>query len=79
MAKYDTVAGQVTPSNEFAQLIEKLRQCEEHAYMLGHLYKMQGDWHRGQGFLAVGEMFKMTVVNVTNLATGKLRKEGGFR
>lgn len=63
----------------FSRLLANLRLCEEAAYVLGHYHKAQDDFEKGQGFLAVGEMFKMTILNITNLATGSLRKAGGFK
>lgn len=71
---YETRAGVVSEADTFAQLLEHLRLAEEGAYMLGHLYKAQGDDMRGQGFLAIGEMFKLTQINVTKLATANTRK-----
>lgn len=70
-----------TKDEVFTSLLENLRLAEEAAYMLGHLYKSQeaSDFNYGQGFLAVGEMLKMTQINVTNLATKGLRSKGGFR
>ena len=68
-----------TEAEVYSALLEHIRLCEEAAYILGHFYKAQDDFSRGQGFLAVGEMFKMTSINVTNLATKSLRVEGGLR
>ena len=63
----------------YTRLLEHLRLGEEAVYILGHYYKSQDDFSRGQGMLAVGEMLKMTQINVTNLATRGLRTKGGFR
>ena len=63
----------------FTHMLEQIRLAEEAAYILGHYYKAQDDFEKGQGFLAVGEMFKMTQINVTNLATKRLRQAGGFK
>ena len=68
-----------TEADIFSRLLERLRLIEEGCYVLGHFYKANDDWEKGQGFLAVGEMFKMTQINVTNLATKSIRAEGGFR
>lgn len=56
-------------SEIFVHLLEMLRLSEEAAYILGHYYKAQDDFNRGQGFLALGEMFKMTQKSVTAIAT----------
>ena len=72
--KYETRAGQVSESDTFMRMIEHLRKAQEDAYTIGHLKKANGDELIGQGFLAIGEMLKMMVVNVTRLATkGKLQ------
>jgi len=68
-----------TEADIYSSLLERLRLCEEGAYILGHFFKAQDDFEKGQGFLAVGEMFKYTQINVTNLATRSIRAEGGFR
>ena len=69
----------LTEADLYTRLLERLRLLEEGSYILGHFYKANDDWERGQGFLAVGEMFKLTQINVTNLATKSIRAEGGFR
>lgn len=61
-----------TESELFTSLTTHLRLCEEASYILGHWYKAQNDFEKGRGFLAVGEMFKLTLGHVTNLAIGKL-------
>ena len=66
---YETKAGSLSEGETFAQLIEYLRMAEEACYTLGHWFKAQDDFVKGQGFLAVGEMLKKTGHNVTILAT----------
>jgi hypothetical protein len=66
---YSTTAGQISEADTFSQLLEYLRLAEEAAYMIGHLKKMNDEEVLGQGFLAVGEMLKMTQVNVTRFIT----------
>lgn len=68
-----------TESDLYTTLLHHLTMSEEASYILGHFYKSQDDFEKGQGFLAVGEMLKMTQLNVTNLATKSLREAGGFR
>lgn len=68
-----------TETDIFTRVLENLRMAEEAAYILGHFYKANDDFAHGQGFLAVGEMLKMTQINVTNLATRSLRQAGGFK
>lgn len=71
---YSTTAGLFSEADTFAQLLEYLRMAEEAAYAIGHYRQMQNDKLVGQGWLAVGEMLKMTQTNVTSLATKGLRK-----
>lgn len=76
---YETKGGNLSSADTFSQLIEYLRLAEEACYTLGHYYKSVDDWHKGQGFLAIGEMLRMTSTNVTNLATKAIRTQVGYR
>lgn len=76
---YETVAGAVSEDLTFLQLLEHLRLAQEACYTLGHLRKSQDDNLLGQGFLAIGEMLKLTINNVTKLATSKGKLSSGFR
>jgi hypothetical protein len=67
-----------TEADIFSHLLEQLRLAEEASYTLGHFYKAQDDFEHGQGFLAVGELFKMTQTNVINIATKSMRAKAGF-
>lgn len=73
---YSTTAGQVSESDTFAQMLEYLRMAEEAAYTIGHLRKANDDNLTGQGWLAIGEMLKLTQRNITKLATGPLGISG---
>lgn len=73
---YSTTAGQVSEADTYAQLLEYLRMAEEAAYTIGHLRKANDDALNGQGWLAVGEMLKLTQNTITKLATGALGKSG---
>jgi hypothetical protein len=67
-----------TEADIFSHLLEQLRLAEEASYTLGHFYKAQDDFEHGQGFLAVGEMFKMSQTNVINIATKSMRTKAGL-
>ena len=43
---YTTTGGTFSADHTFAQLLEYLRMSEEAAYVLGHYYKAQDDWHQ---------------------------------
>ncbi len=73
---YSTTAGQVTESDTYAQLLEYLRMAEECAYTIGHLRKANDDNLTSQGWLAIGEMLKLTQHTITKLATGALGQSG---
>jgi len=68
---YETKGGQVSEADTFSKLLEHLREAQESCYMLGHLRKANDDLLNGQGWIAVGEMLKMTIRNVTRLAAGR--------
>ncbi len=76
---YETIAGQVSEADTFAQLLEYIRLAEEACYVIGHLNKTCGQDLKGQGFLAMGEMLKLTGVNITKLATQAMRSQTGYR
>jgi hypothetical protein len=62
-----------TTGEEFAKLIEHLRKAQEAAAMLSHL-EADNSTTLSQGWLAVSEMLKSTVIKVTELATrGKVK------
>ena len=69
----------ISENEIFTRLLERLRMLEEGAFILGHFYKAQDNFEKGQGFLAVGEMFRMTQINLINLTTKSLRKQAGLR
>lgn len=71
--KIETRAGQASESDTYARLLELLTEAQECCYLLGHLRKANDDSVTGQGFLAIGEMFKLTIHNITKLAIGKTR------
>ncbi len=77
--KIESLGGQPSEGDTFAQLIEHLTLAEEACNTLGHLRRMQDDKVLGQGWLAIGEMLHMTRINCTNLATRKLRSQAGYR
>ena len=67
-----------TEADIFSHLLEQLRLAEEASYTLGHFYKAQDDFPHGQGFLAVGEMFKYCQTNIINIATKSMRTKAGL-
>lgn len=60
--------GLPTKGEKFAELIEYLRKAQEASAMLGHLHADESKL-MSQGYLAISEMLKLTVHNVTKLAT----------
>ena len=76
---YETKGGHIDEAATYAQLLDYLRMAEEACYVLGHYRKAQDDPLTGQGWLAIGEMLRMTSTNITNLATRRLRTSAGFK
>ena len=68
-----------TEADIFSHLLEQLCMAEEASYTLGHFYKAQDDFEHGQGFLAIGEMFKYTQTNIINIATKSMRAKAGYQ
>lgn len=62
--------GLPTSGEKFAELIEYLRKAQEASAFLGHL-EADNNKLQSQGWLAVSEMLKLTVINVTKLAMRK--------
>lgn len=66
-----------TQGEEYAKLIEFLRQAQESAYTLSHLTRaMSGstkDNALADGWFAVGELMKRMQYQVTQLAQGHLQ------
>jgi hypothetical protein len=79
MAEYELKAGHLSEGDTYMKIIDLIDQLHTQCSILGHYKKENGDELIGQGFLAVGEMMKMTRITVTNLATGKMRREAGYR
>ena len=79
MAKYELKAGMLSEGETYAKIIDQMDQLMDQVFVLGHYKKENGDELIGQGFLAIGEMLKLTRIQLTNLATGKIRKAGGYR
>lgn len=71
MSKYETLAGKVSLADTYNKLYDLLRQAQDQAAMLGHLYKAQDEELRGQGFLAVSELLGRMAHQTNRLAQGK--------
>jgi hypothetical protein len=70
---YETRAGHVSEADTFAKMIEYLRMAQECAYTIGHLRKANDEEVTGQGFIAVGEMLKLTQDSLLKLITKSTR------
>lgn len=79
IGKYETSSGHFSESDTYMKIIDLVDQLEDQLNILGHYKKENNDKLVGQGFLAIGEMMKMTRIQITNLATGKMRKQAGYR
>lgn len=75
MPRYETHAGLPTPSLIYAQLNEKLIECQELCSMRAHLHNTEGndaDRLLARGWLGLAELFRRMQFQVTELAKGKL-------
>ena len=70
---YETLGGNLSESDTFAQLTEYLRLAAECCFVLGHHRKANDDNLTGTGFLAIGQMLDKTRENAVALATKSTR------
>lgn len=73
---YETKAGIPTRGDTFARMLHHLREAQDHAAMLAHLYNADGDAKGmmiGRGWLNVEELIKKMVHSVTYLAQRNLQ------
>lgn len=76
MPKYETFAGLPTHGLIYAQLNEKLIECQELCAMNAHLFNTEDDSMSkllAKGWLGMAELFKMTQYKITELAKNKLQ------
>ena len=76
---YETKAGTFSEADTYTKILDLLDQLRDQYNIMGHNKKMQGHDLVGQGFIAIGEMIKVVRVQTTNLATGKMRSQAGYR
>jgi len=79
MTKYELKAGMLSEGETYHKIIDLLDQLMDQISILGHYKKENGDELIGQGFLAIAEMLRIVRVQLTNLATGKIRKSAGYQ
>jgi dsDNA-binding SOS-regulon protein len=77
--KYERKAGTFSEADTYMKIIDLIDQLQDQLSILGHYKKENNDELIGQGFLAIQEMMKMTRIQITNLATGKMRRKAGYR
>lgn len=73
--KYETKGGLPSHGETYAKLHESLIKAQESAYMLAHLTRAQGgskDNSLADGWIAIGEMMKRLIYQVTELAKARL-------
>ena len=69
MSKYETFAGRPSVPDTYKKLTDHLREAQDQANLLGHIYKEDGDDLKGTGMLGVGELLGRLAVQVQKLAT----------
>ena len=75
--KFETKGGNVSQGEVYMKLLEDLTHAQEGAAMLGHLAKSQGEGPKdrdlGDGWIAISELIKRMIHQITKLATKKLQ------
>ena len=66
---YETMAGQVSEGDTFAQLTEHLRLAEEACYTISHLARSNDDHIRADGFLRSGQNLAKMRELITTFST----------
>jgi hypothetical protein len=79
MPKYELKAGTFSEGETYFKIIDLLDQLMDQVGVLGHYKKENGDELVGQGFLAIVDMLRIVRIQITNLATGKIRKSAGYK
>lgn len=72
--KWETEGGNVSRSHTFAKLLEHIREAQDQAIMLSHLYNTEDDDHSkaaAKGWLMISEILKKFQHQVTSLAAGE--------
>ena len=75
MPKYETFAGLPSHSLIYAQLHEKMIECQELCAMKAHLHNTEGndaDKLLAKGWLGLTELFRRMDFQITELAKGRL-------
>ena len=73
--KYETSAGLPTRGLTYAQLLEKLIECQELTALMAHLTKAEGtlaDEALSNGWLMISNLLKHLTNKVTSMAMNKL-------
>jgi hypothetical protein len=77
--KIESIAGNPSEADTFAQLLEYLRLAQEASAVIGHLRKANDDDITGDMWILIAEMFKRMEGRVTQLAIGPTRSLTGFK
>lgn len=69
--KYETLAGNLSPTDTFKQLLEQLRLAEEDARKLSNISTVRNDIAKAKAWTAFANNFHQIQLVLTSLATGK--------
>lgn len=70
-SKYPTTAGIVTRGDAFSKLMYHLREAQDMAAVIGHLYNTEDDNMSkllAKGWYGISELIKMMILRITEMA-----------
>lgn len=74
---FSTKGGMVTRGETYAKLLWHLREAQDQCYVMAHLHNTETgndmDKLLAKGWLGMGELMKMQIYQVTELAKSKLQ------
>ena len=76
MSGLPTIGGVVTRGEVYSKLLDHIREAQDLAAVMAHLHNTEDnemDKLLAKGWLGVSEMFRMTAVQVTEMAMNKLQ------
>lgn len=72
--KYPTIGGRVTKAEAFAKMMHHLREAQDMAAVVGHLYLSEGDKlseAMGKSWIVISELIKRMTNQIIQMAKGQ--------
>lgn len=73
-SKYPTIGGKVTRAEAFAKMMHHLREAQDMAAVVGHLYLSEGDKlseAMGKSWILISELIKRVIDQIIVMAKGQ--------